>query len=311
MLIRRLTVVSVLYNSADVIQGCLASIPPGLEVILVDNASTDDGVQRAQATRPDAEVIRSDRNLGFGAGCNVGWRAAAKPYVAFINPDVRLHSTTLAVLLHRLADEKHGMVGPVLLDESGMPRRCKRRPSALLDLCGLLPAAGRWGPAGWDGKLDREDEVHTVGGAVACVEGACFVVSASDLKAIGGFDEDFFLYYEEESLAYRLARLGATAIYEPRAVAEHAGATSTREVGSFAVYHFHRSRVIFYRKRDGSFRGVLTALLLIFGVVVCAPSSALNTLLGRRRPTTLPHLWHVLRGLVAGMTTILRSDVSY
>src|SRR5256885_724011 len=128
--LRRLSAVIVLYNSADVIEACLASIPRSVEVIAVDNASSDDGVARVRSAR-----------------------------------------------------------------------------------------------AGWDAKLPREHRVHDTGGAVESLEGACFVVSKADLEAIGGFDEDFFLYFEEESIALRLARLGGGPLYEPRAVAEHAGAS--------------------------------------------------------------------------------------
>jgi N-acetylglucosaminyl-diphospho-decaprenol L-rhamnosyltransferase len=307
--LRDVSVVTVLHNSGDVIDGCLTSIPLGVEVIVVDNASDDDGAKRAQAIRPDAVVIRSERNLGFGGGCNLGWRAASRPSLAFVNPDVRLRSGTLEVLLGRLAQERASMVGPVLLDEAGTPRPGKRRPSALLDLCGLLPAAGRWAPPGTDGKLDPGDPVHSLGGAVASVEGAFFAIRRSDLEAIGGFDEDLFLYYEEESLALRLERLGGGAVYEPRAVAEHAGETSTGKVRSTATHHFHRSRVVFYRKRDGDLRGRLVGLLLAFGLIVSAPAAVLNRVLRRARPTTLSYLRDALGGLLAGLTARLHPDV--
>jgi len=307
--LRGLSVVTVLYNSGGVIDGLLASLPSAVEVIVVDNASADDGARRAQALRPDALVIRAERNLGFGGGCNLGWRAASRPLLAFVNPDVRLGRGTLEILLSRLAQERGSMVGPALLDEAGKPRPCKRRPSVLLDLCGLLPAAGRWAPSGSDGKLDPGDPVHAQGGPVACVEGACFAVRRSDLEAIGGFDEDFFLYYEEESLALRLERRGGRVIYEPRAVAEHAGASSTRAVPSAATHHFHRSRVVFYRKRDGDVRGMLAGLLLAFGLIISAPAAILNLLLGRGRPTTPRYLRDALGGLLSGLAVRLHPGV--
>jgi GT2 family glycosyltransferase len=306
--VSRLAVVTVLYNSGDVLEDCLASIPRETEIVIVDNASVDDGVARAQAVRSDAVIIRSLSNVGFGAGCNLGWRATTRPYVAFVNPDVRLRGDTLEILMQRLIAEEHGIVGPALLDESGTSRACKRQPSPLVDLYGLLPAAARWAPSGWDGKVERKNHVHWAGGTVASVEGACFVVARNDLEAIGGFDEDFFLYYEEESLAARLARLGGRAIYEPRAVAEHLGAASTRKVEAFAVRQFHRSRIIFYRKRDGNARGVLTALLLAFGIAVSMPSCALNFVLRRRHHTTPRDAYHGLLGVVDGMTATLRTD---
>jgi GT2 family glycosyltransferase len=304
-------VVIVLYNSADEVELCLDSVPAEVQVIVVDNASTDDGAARVRRVRPDATLLQSRRNLGFGGGCNLGWRATDRPFVAFVNPDVRLRGDALSVLLDRLAGLHNFVVGPCLVNGDGAPRRCKRRPSALADALGLLPTGARWAPEGWDGKLNPNHPVHVNGGVVASVEGACFLVRRSELAAIGGFDEDLFLYYEEESIALRLAGLGGGALYEPRAVVDHSGAASTSQVGSLATAHLHRSRVIFYRKRDGALRGELTGLLLIFAVLVATPSAAVNTLLRRTSHTTLAQQRHVLAGLWAGMTAPLRSDVSY
>lgn len=306
-----IAVVTVLYNSGDTIRECLDSLPREVEVIVVDNASSDRGAELAKGARPDARVIRCERNLGFGPGCNVGWRAATRPLIAFVNPDVRLHPETLARLRQRLAIEPRAMVGPALLDDSGAPRRCKRRPSAIADLLGLLPAAARWASSGWDGRIAAEDRVHVHGGRVDSVEGACFLVRRSDLEAIGGFDEDFFLYYEEESLALRLAQLGGGAIYEPSATAEHVGATSTRKAIGLATRNFYRSRVLFYRKRDGALAGLLVGLMLMVGLLISMPVAALNALLRRRRPNTLRQQVHALRGLLAGMIAPVRSDASY
>ncbi len=297
----QIAVVTVLHNSADVIEGMLASVPRDAEVIVVDNASSDDGLARARAARSDVVAIVSDTNLGFGGGCNVGWRATSRPYLAFVNPDVRLREDTLRLLLAGALERPHAMVGPALLDNTGALRPCKRRPSALLDFVGLLPSAARWAPAGWDGKLAREDYVHAGGGTVDALEGACFLISRADLEAIGGFDEDLFLYYEEDSLALRLREVGGAAIYAPEAVAEHVGGTSMRRVADMATRQRHRSRVIFYRKRDGDLRGQLTALMLLLAVLLSLPISVLNLILGRRRLTTFDHQWQVARGLVAGM----------
>jgi N-acetylglucosaminyl-diphospho-decaprenol L-rhamnosyltransferase len=310
-LLGTLSIVIVLYESAEVIAGCLATLPPEAEVILVDNASSDGGAERGARARPDAVVISSERNLGFGGGCNLGWHAASRPYLAFVNPDVRLNPKTLVIMLGRLREAGGGMVGPAMLDESGVSRSCKRRPSAILDALGLLPSAARWAPPGADGRMSGTAGVHRHGGQVATVEGACFAIRRDDLERIGGFDEDFFLYYEEESLALRLERSGAGAIYEPAATAEHLGGTSTREIGALATYHFHRSRAIFYRKRDGELRGRLTTLALMIAVLIALPVSVLNRVLGRHGERSAQIQLQMLRGLVDGARTPLSRGVDY
>jgi N-acetylglucosaminyl-diphospho-decaprenol L-rhamnosyltransferase len=308
--VRDLAVVIVLYNSADVLAGCLESIPDGVEVV-VNNASADGGADRARELRPEAVIVRSGRNLGFGGGCNVGWRAAGRPYVAFINPDVRVRAGALELLVARLAAAPGNVFGPALLDAGGVARRCKRHPSLSMDVCGLLPSAERWAPIGWDGKLGAPDPRHARGGPVACVEGACFVIARTELEALGGFDEDLFLYYEEESLSLRLARRGGQAIYEPSAVVDHVGGTSVEKVAGLATRHLHRSRVIFYRKRDGELRGRLGAVALALAAGAGAGAALVNHVLGRRRQTPLPYWGHVLQGLAAGFMARLTNDPAY
>jgi GT2 family glycosyltransferase len=302
---RDLAVVTVLYNSADLVEACLASVPHQAQVIVVDNASGDDGLARAAAARPNATLVRSERNVGFGAGCNLGWRATCRPYLAFVNPDVHLRPDTLSILLSRLVVNRHCMVGPVLLDSSGAPRACKRRSAPFRDMIGLLPSANRWAPERWNGRLAPSHILHAEGGSVAAVEGACFVIARRDLEAIGGFDEDLFLYFEEESLALRLASLGGTALYEPHAVAEHKGAASTSTMMRFAARQLCRSRIILYRKRDGDARAFLAALMLGLGAAIALPASIANLILGRHTHAT-PRDWcDLLVGVHEGLTAEL------
>jgi GT2 family glycosyltransferase len=127
----------------------------------------------------------------------------------------------------------------------------------------------------------------------------------ADLISIGGFDEDFFLYYEEDILAFRLARLGGGAIYEPRALVEHSGGASTRLVGAHATHHLYRSRVVFYRKRYSDIRGRLIGLMLAVGAMPAVAGTVANALLGRNRATTPSQVWQALRGILAGTTARL------
>ena len=304
------SVVTVLFNSAQVIEACLASIPATAEVIVVDNHSADHGRERALRARPDATVVRSERNLGFGGGCNLGWRRASGRYIAFVNPDVRLRAGALDALIRRLEQEPHGIVGPAMLDATGTARRLKLPASLVTDCFALLPAAARWA-ASRDGRLPAGGELHEKGGRVWHVEGACFVVRRADLETIGGFDEDLFLYDEEESLALRLLALGGHAVYEPAAAVEHIGAHSTEQVSALATRHMYRSRALLYRKRDGDVRGRLAAAALGVAALLSLPVAMLNSTLGRPRTLTLSHVANVLHGLAIGARDVPRSSVSY
>jgi N-acetylglucosaminyl-diphospho-decaprenol L-rhamnosyltransferase len=303
------SIVTVLYNSASVIEAFAATTPAEAELIVVDNASTDDGASRARRVRPDLTLVRSDTNLGFGGGCNLGWRRSTRPYVAFVNPDVLLEPDTLSILAHQLEEEQHAIVGPALLDAHGEVRAPNREQSALVDFANLFPSAGRWTKRlGWDGRVRADDPVREHGGPVAFVEGACFLVRKADLEAIGGFDTDFFLYCEEQSLALRLKRRGGRSYYQPSATARHSGAHSTEFVAPMALSQYFRSRVLLYRKRDGAVRGGLAAMLLLCGAI-CQLATAFGNRLARRDSANTPPLaLATLRGIISGAFAPIRFD---
>ncbi len=303
------SIVTVLYNSATVIEAFVATTPGDAELIVVDNASIDDGAARAQRVRPDLTLVRSETNLGFGGGCNLGWRRATRPYVAFVNPDVLLEPPTLSILARRLEREPHGIVGPALLDAHGEVRPPNRQQSALVDFANLFPSAGRWANRlGWDGRVRADDPVREHGGPVAFVEGACFLVRKADLETIGGFDTDFFLYCEEQSLALRLERRGGRSYYQPSATARHSGAHSTGSIAPLALSQYFRSRVLLYRKRDGAVRGGLAAMLLLCGATCQLAMAYGNRLLRRPSHNTPPLALATLRGVVSGVLAPIRFE---
>jgi len=298
-----IAVVTVLHNSAAVVEECLASIPPTVEVIVVDNRSVDDSVERASRARADLTLVRSEFNLGFGAGCNLGWVQTDRPYIAFVNPDAVLERDTLSRMLQRLIAEPHGIVGPALLDERGTRRLAHRRPSVMVDFVHLLPGSRLLTrKSGWDGRLPPDSPIHLAGGPVGYVDGSCFMLRRLDLEAIGGFDNDLFLYCEEAILTMRLAALGGRAFYEPAALAHHSGAHSTGRTGPTAVSHYFRSRVVFYRKRDGLTRGGFAAVLLLVGAFIQWLTALTYASLHRRSDNTPETARAALRGVADGLT---------
>jgi GT2 family glycosyltransferase len=299
-LLADISVIVVLHNSLELLADCLCTLPDETEVVLVDNGSLDTGLEHAVRLRPDATAVRSLRNRGFGAGCNLGWKAATRSVVAFINPDVRLQQGVLERLSGRLAEGPFRIVGPAVIGDDGRTWECKAAASAIGDAAALLPASQRWGPRGIFGKIPRENRVHRVGGPVPQVEGVCFVMKKSDLEEIGGFDEDFFLYDEEESLAIRLRSRGGAAWYVPEAHVLHSGARSTQRLGALAIFHRYRSRILLYRKRDGDRLGRLKAGLLLLASIPALPVAIANRILNRNRFLTPAGWLAVVLGILAG-----------
>ncbi len=175
------TAILVTHDSAAVIGAALASLPPGVPAIVVDNASRDDSAAIAEAA--GARVIRSAENLGFGLANNRGIAAADTPYVLFLNPDATLAEGCLESLL----------------------AVAERRPEAALLVPTILKANGR---ASRNGFAHLRSRLRPLPGdgearAIAFASGAVVLARREAMAAIGGFDPAIFLYFEDDDLSRR------------------------------------------------------------------------------------------------------------
>jgi N-acetylglucosaminyl-diphospho-decaprenol L-rhamnosyltransferase len=221
-LLTSFAIVTVIHDSESELGGLLHSVEqlpePRPRVVVVDSGSTDGGA--ALAGDRGAEVVRLDGNRGFGAGCNAGIERVSEPVTAFVNPDVELLDGGLARLA---ADTLAGgaLLAPRLLNADGtvqdsahpLPGRLGSLVPAVVPR-GLLPA--RFEP--W-----RSDGPRAVGWAVA----ACILGRTDELRALGPFDPDAFLFYEDLELCLRARRAGIATIYRPDVVVRHLGGAST------------------------------------------------------------------------------------
>ena len=223
----RVCVVSIAYNSAAALRGMLASVPPGLGVIVVDNASADDSVAVAEAA--GARVIRNGANLGFGAGCNIGMNAAETAFVLLANPDTRLDGKAIARLVAAAdAFPDAAILAPMLCDETGARVRS------------------------WDveqlhrRKLARKRDAEPWPEGPLCAEflsGACLLLRASEGLR---FDEAFFLFYEDDAICAAARAKGRALVLVPDAVMHHAGGGSSapsQALSAFKARHMAWSRL--------------------------------------------------------------------
>ncbi len=197
----------------------LARLPdPRPRVIVVDSGSRDRGPELA--AERGAEVVALDGNRGFGAGCNLGIERVTEPVTAFVNPDIELLDDGLSRLA-RAAAAGGTLLAPRLLNPDGSIQDSAHplpgRPDALLPALlprRLLPT--RYEP--W-----RSGSARTVGWAVA----ACILGRTDELRALGPFDSDAFLFYEDMELCLRARRAGMPTILRPDVAVRHVGGAST------------------------------------------------------------------------------------
>ncbi|MEZ4710467.1 MAG: glycosyltransferase family 2 protein [Caldilineaceae bacterium] len=209
----RCSVIIVGYNNAADLRPLLAMLTarpePDVELILVDNASTDETAQVAADYAPLVRYAKLAQNVGFAGGNNAGAALARGDVLLFLNPDTLPYAGWLNELVRPLADAGVGMSTARLVH--------LQRPH-LINACG--------NDITWTGLtvcrgLDQPVELWDAPNEVAAVSGACFAMRRALFAALGGFDERFFLYYEDTDLSLRVRLAGYGIVYAPRAVVAH------------------------------------------------------------------------------------------
>ena len=230
-----LALVTVTHDSAAELEALLSTIDrhlPGVDLIVVDCASSDDTVNVARRWRSQTSVrvLALQQNVGFGRGCNIGVAAVSRPVTALVNPDVELLDDSLMALAEEAMRPPQRLLAPLVLNADGSRQDTVHpRPTSIADLArmvvppGLAPRRAAVPLAPW-----RADRPRRVGWAVGCA----LVAQTALLRRLGPFDERIFLYYEDLDLALRAGEHGVETWFWPSAQVLHHGAhASQREFG--------------------------------------------------------------------------------
>lgn len=247
-------IVIVSYNSRRNLRGCLCSFLDceGVRAFVVDNASSDGSLDTV-ADLP-VTAVQEASNRGFAHGCNVGWRLGDAPFVLLLNPDARIGQTSLDALVDCLDDERVGAAGPRIVGADGalaLSQRRFRRLSSTYAQALFLHNIFR--KAAWANEIVQDVEAYGRPQTPDWISGACILVRRGVLEQLGGLDESFFLYCEDEDLCRRIRRLGLEVRYEPRAVVVHEGGASAARPDLLPV--LAASRLTYSRKHDRALAG--------------------------------------------------------
>lgn len=209
------TVVIVSYNSLPYLRACLNSVidelGPSGEVIVVDNASTDGSAELITQHYPSVKLVKSSANNGFAAACNLGARLVSRSYLIFLNPDTIVCRGWLSELVSALyANSNIGLCTSktLLMSQPDKIQACG------LDIhyTGLSFARG----------FGEDSTQYAVPENINSVFGASFAIRTDLWRRLGGFDDKFFMYYEETDLSWRAQLQGYRTIYIPGSVVYHA-----------------------------------------------------------------------------------------
>jgi GT2 family glycosyltransferase len=256
--VRGISVIIVSYNVREILDACLQSIHHAaanfdgtVEVIVFDNASRDATVALLRPRWPGVVWISSDRNLGFGTGCNRGAKVATQELLLFLNPDTLIAADTLGVMRDFFAaNPSAGVAGCKIVNRDGSLQAASKRsfPSPrvaaykFVGLGNLFPKSrifGRYNLTYLD--ENQTHEVDAVSGSFLCIR--------SDLYAqVGGFDEDFFMYGEDLDLCFRVKLAGRVNYYHPATTVIHFKGESAKSRPFLSFLYFHEAMIIFSRK---------------------------------------------------------------
>jgi len=227
---------------ADMLDSLPAAYSGELRVVLADNGSTDGSVERA-AGRPGVRLVRTGGNLGYGGGANAGVRALDPgiDWVVIANPDLVFAPRAIDRLVECAARyPAAGAFGPLITTPDGVGYPSARNLPSITDGIGHALCGWWWPTNPWTRRyrLDAQAPTERIAGWLS---GSCLLVRRSAFEQVGGFDEAYFMYFEDVDLGDRLARAGWANIYCPSALVSHEGGHATeREPAAMARAH-HRS----------------------------------------------------------------------
>lgn len=303
-------IVIVNWNSGGQLVDCVQSVFASGEgviknLIVVDNGSTD-GSEIAVADMIGVKLIQAGQNLGFAAACNLGAKAGSAPYVLFLNPDTRVEADSLTKPLEFMEQPvniKVGICGIQLRDDEGrVSYSCSRFPTITRLLAGALgfdkvPSFHGVGVrmADWDHDSTR---------SVDQVMGAFFMIRRGLFELLGGFDERFFVYFEEVDLSLRAHKAGWRSMFLADAKAFHAGGGTSRQVKAYRLFYSLRSRILFGFKHFP--RWQVWVLIAVTGFI--EPVARTLWCFGRGNIKDINNTWVAYRMLLGCMFRIVRGD---
>jgi GT2 family glycosyltransferase len=254
----RVSAILVNYNAGAELRHALDSIAAELkgqpwEAFVIDNASTDGSAATVLDFAPHATLVANKDNVGFARGVNQGLRLASAPMVLIINPDCRLVTGAVDRMVAELeAYPECALVGPKILNPDGSLQGSARGdPDMLTGLFGrtmllrrLMPEL----PISKRNVLPVHRAADDGAGSIVAdwVSGACMLARRPALLEVNGFDERYFLYWEDADLCRRLRHRGYHIRYVFDATAVHRVAHSSRRAQAAAIRAFHESAYLYY-----------------------------------------------------------------
>ena len=245
---KKASIVIVTYNSAAVIENCLGSISVGIEVFVVDNASSDETCTLIKEKFPHINLIKNEENVGFGRANNLALRQVKTEFALVLNPDTVLQENSIKNLL--IAADKYedaAIIAPVLYHEDGTMQQ-----SYKTDVFAREKNRCKYIEPGGDLCADF-------------LSGAVMLLRISSFNDIGFFDENIFLFYEDDDICLKAKKAGHSLVMAKNAKVMHMlGKSSPATISSiyFKNKHLIWSRIYLQAKYKSKLSAKMMAIRL-------------------------------------------------
>lgn len=243
---KKVSVITVNFNQSFITEQLLSSIAntntyPAIELIVVDNASKINSVTEWQMKYPDITFIRSEKNLGFAGGNNLGIQKATGDYLFFVNNDTEFTPGLIQTLVDILeANPKVGMVSPKIryFDQPNMLQYCGFTDMNYYTCSNYCIGQFEDDRGQYDDKLGRTGYAH----------GAAMMLKREAMDKAGLMAENFFLYYEEMDWCDHIKKAGYEIWFVPQALIYHKESVSVGKASALKEYFMNRNRILFTRR---------------------------------------------------------------
>ena len=248
------TVLVLNYNGLSFLQqfctGWIQHLPANAELVIADNASTDDSLAYLRSEHPDIRIIALDKNHGFAKGYNLAMAEIETPYTILLNSDIEIKSPWIDPLLEMLqSDDTIAAVQPKIMDQK-QPSHFEYAGAAggFVDALYYPFCRGRIFQ-----ELEEDQNQYEQATEIFWASGSAFAVRTDLFNAHGGFDSDFFAHMEEIDLCWRLQNLGFKIMYQPQSKVYHVGGGTLSYASSRKTFlNFRNSLLMIFKNEEKS-----------------------------------------------------------
>ena len=270
----KLSIIIVNYNTRDILKDCIDSIARyhpcfEYEIIVVDNASTDGTAEMLRASYGYVKLISNSSNLGFATANNIGIKASSGDFVLLLNSDTEVVDGSLEGMITYMASHPRvGVLGPRLLDKNFR----------------IIQISWAWHPTIIKETFQKMLSPQNITNIklinilvrflnrkarhVDLVPGACMLIRREVLDAVGGLDENLFLYFEESDLCKRSSAAGWETMYIPTVNVIHKLGQTMKKNGKMTLLHYRRSQLYYYRKHNSKLQLALLKKYLYLKFII-------------------------------------------